>query len=54
LGIGKILVQKELDTAKELAIDRIELHVWLQNNSALKFYKKLGFQTYNQKMALII
>jgi len=41
-GIGKTLMKKMLDTAKELGLDRIKLEVDTKSN-AVKLYESLGF-----------
>ena len=42
-GIGKTLMQKMLDTAKELRLDRAKLEVSTKN-PAVKLYEALGFK----------
>lgn len=48
-GIGKALILKILDTAKELGLDRIKLEVDTENYGAMKLYKSLGFRTHEFK-----
>lgn len=43
-GIGTKLFQKALETAKEHGKSEIWLGVWENNEAALKFYHKLGFE----------
>lgn len=45
LGLGKLLVQKVIDVAKERSFEYVSLYVWEDNTSAVGFYEKLGFQT---------
>ncbi len=52
--IGKILLQKVEDRAKENAISDIELNVRDFNQWAIKFYEKSWFTTYSHKMRKII
>ena len=53
-GIGKRLIQEVINRAKSLNINRIELDVWSFNVQARSIFKKLGFDVYNEKMALAI
>ena len=41
-GIGRLLYQQALETAKELNCDRVTLHAWNFNRAAFGFYEKLG------------
>ena len=45
-GIGKALMQKAIDTAKELQKEIIWLGVWEHNAHAIEFYKKWGFEKF--------
>ncbi len=42
-GLGKYLLNKALDIARELGKMKIWLGVWEQNENAIAFYKKMGF-----------
>lgn len=42
-GIGKALLQKMLDKAEELGIDRIKLEVRVGNDGAIGLYKSFDF-----------
>lgn len=42
-GIGKLLINKAKNIAKEKSCNRLELNCW-KFNSALEFYKKVGFE----------
>ena len=42
-GIGKLLIDEAKKIGKENSCDRLELNCW-QFNSALEFYKKVGFK----------
>ena len=42
-GIGRVLLNKAIERAKELKKDFIWLGVWEKNESAIEFYKKNGF-----------
>lgn len=44
-GVGRALVQKILDEAKALRIDRIDLEILPKNVVAPAFWKALGFKT---------
>lgn len=43
-GIGKALMQKAKEIAKEEKCERVELNCWSFNENAIKFYKKIGMQ----------
>jgi diamine N-acetyltransferase len=43
LGLGKYLLKKAIDIAKEYNKKKIWLGVWERNENAIAFYKKLGF-----------
>lgn len=51
-GIGKALIQHVKELAKKLNIKRIELDYWTENAEAGKAFRAMGFNTYNEKMAL--
>lgn len=48
LGLGKLLYDKALERAKKLGKSKIWLGVWENNNNALAFYKKIGFERIGQ------
>lgn len=41
-GIGKILVDKAIELAKQNDCIRVDLNCWKLNENALQFYKKIG------------
>lgn len=43
-GIGKLLMQKVKEIAKEEKCHRLELNCWKFNQNAIEFYKKIGMQ----------
>jgi ribosomal protein S18 acetylase RimI-like enzyme len=43
LGVGRMLIERVDEYAKELEMDRIELNSWMFNQDAHKFFEKLGF-----------
>lgn len=43
-GLGTQLMQKSLAHAKDIGLEKIELSVYSENISAIKLYKKCGFQ----------
>ena len=43
-GIGKVMVQTLLDTAKDLGYEQAELEVIAANEGAVALYEKLGFE----------
>ncbi|PGA41408.1 GNAT family N-acetyltransferase, partial [Bacillus toyonensis] len=53
-GIGKILVQKSFDYAKEIQATSVELNVLEFNKKAIRFYEKLGFKTQSQQMEFVL
>ncbi len=52
--VGKSLYEAVLKYAKELGCYNITLNVWAGNDSAYKFYEKLGFKEYKKAMEVII
>lgn len=46
MGIGKIMIEKLMRTAKEKGFEQMELEVSAENKRAIHLYKKLGFQIY--------
>lgn len=42
-GIGKLLLQKAIDTAKQLNKEKVWLGVWEKNDNAIAFYERMGF-----------
>lgn len=49
-GIGKTLVQKAFEYAKEIQAISVELNVLEFNETAISFYEKLGFKTKSRQM----
>ena len=45
LGIGKLLVQAVIDTARQKGIDYLELEVVADNARAIDLYERMGFET---------
>ena len=43
-GVGRILMSRTIDLAKELKCDSIHLGVWQRNTLAIEFYKKCGYR----------
>lgn len=43
-GIGSQLLEKVIDKAKEFGLEKIELHVYTTNKSAIALYEKFGFE----------
>ena len=46
-GIGKLLMQRAIQIAKENNLNYIWLGVWEHNLSAIKFYEKQGFKKFS-------
>lgn len=44
MGIGSMLINKNIETAKKNNCKKISLNVHTENITGLKFYKKLGFK----------
>ncbi|MDA2067804.1 GNAT family N-acetyltransferase [Bacillus cereus] len=53
-GIGKILVQKVFEYAKEIQATSVELNVLEFNKKAIQFYQKLGFKTQSRQMEFVL
>jgi GNAT superfamily N-acetyltransferase len=51
-GVGSTLLNKVFEFAKSISINEIELNHWTSNGSARKFFKKNGFEYFNEKMRL--
>ena len=51
-GIGKQLINKAKEIAKELNCIRLELNCWEMNKEATAFYEKQGMQTQRRIMEL--
>lgn len=42
-GLGKFLINKAIEIAREQNKDKIWLGVWEKNENAIAFYEKMGF-----------
>lgn len=51
-GIGRSLIAKTKEIAREKGLSEVELDVWAFNESAVKFYHDLGFETYRELLRL--
>lgn len=51
-GIALELINLVKYKARELKIETIELDVWTKNERAKNYFRKIGFETYNEKMEL--
>ena len=49
-GIGKLLLDKATETAKEKHLKMIRLNHWTMNNDARDFFYKHGFSYFNENM----
>lgn len=47
-GVGKLLMQKSLDIAREARKEVIWLGVWERNQKAINFYTSFGFQKFGE------
>jgi ribosomal protein S18 acetylase RimI-like enzyme len=52
-GVGKVLMQKSLDVAAGLKKDTIWLGVWEQNQRAIDFYIKWGFEKFSTHVFML-
>jgi len=50
-GFGTQTMEKLEEKAKELKCDKISLHVFAHNNSAISLYKKMGYKITNLMMS---
>lgn len=46
MGIGKIMIERLLETAKKIGIEQMELEVVADNERAISLYRKLGFEVF--------
>lgn len=51
-GYGKLLLDAVLELARAENIKRVILDVWGFNANAIGFYKKQGFQVFNERMEI--
>lgn len=51
-GVGEKLVESVKNMAQEEKLDFVSLYVWADNESAIRFYKRLGF--YVDKVAKVV
>lgn len=47
-GVGDYLMQSSIDVARQNGKDTVWLGVWKDNRRALKFYKKWGFEIFDE------
>lgn len=50
MGIGKLLLEATFSFAQSKNIQLVELNHWSRNNVAGNFFRKSGFEYYNEKM----
>lgn len=43
-GIGSLLLESVIKKAKEFGLEKVELHVYTDNDPAIALYKKYGFE----------
>ncbi|MBZ0318648.1 MAG: GNAT family N-acetyltransferase [Anaerolineae bacterium] len=53
-GCGKALMQAVYDLAARHSIQRITLDVWQFNETAIEFYRNLGFNPFMQRMEIFL
>lgn len=51
-GIGKELVEFAKDYAKKMNIIRVEMNYWSKNSDSGEFFKRQGFETYNERLVI--
>ncbi|GJM34900.1 MAG: hypothetical protein DHS20C18_39010 [Saprospiraceae bacterium] len=51
-GVGSQLLEAIKSLAKTLKIERVQLDHWTKNEGARAFFKRSGFEYYNEKMEL--
>ena len=51
-GIGKQLIEKVKEFARDNNIRRVELDYWNKNEKAGQFFRSQGFKTFNERMYL--
>lgn len=51
-GVGTKIMEEVYAFARNLDIDEVQLNMWSFNEKALKFYEKLGFETYRRHMRI--
>lgn len=52
-GVGKLLMQKSIDTALQKKINTIWLGVWEHNQRAIDFYHKWGFEKFGTHLFVL-
>jgi GNAT superfamily N-acetyltransferase len=52
-GIGKALMQKSLETAREMGKEWIWLGVWEHNRRAIAFYTRWGFEKFGEHIFVV-
>lgn len=45
-GLGRVLIEKALQVAREAGMPRVWLGVWQENRAAIGFYLRMGFTTF--------
>lgn len=49
-GFGKRLMKGAMEWLKSKGVGEVELHVWSNNQNALRFYESLGFEVVRHQM----
>jgi ribosomal protein S18 acetylase RimI-like enzyme len=52
-GIGKLLMQQSVDIARQKKISIIWLGVWEQNQRAIDFYTRWGFEKFGTQLFMV-
>jgi GNAT superfamily N-acetyltransferase len=53
-GLFGALLAEAKQVARQWGMSRLELDVWSENTAAKRAFRQCGFQTYNEKMKLIL
>jgi len=49
-GVGHLMLQKTIQCARDLKMERVWLGVWEKNYKAINFYRKNGFEEFDKHM----
>ena len=53
-GVGRALMERAVEAAKELHCYNLDLNVWACNEDAIRFYEAIGMQKQRQYMEIIL
>ena len=52
-GIGRIMIEKTIEIAKNNRFDYVWLGVWAENAAAISFYEKMGFTVFGEHIFMM-